>query len=122
MIGGFCNNDMRIMILMCALVLSGCGDYRFPLGGLPTPHNYINHVPPGPKAFRYGWAGGCRSAASSQVSIFYGDIGNVGPFKDYEFAKDSPDYEIGWQIAFWYCVRMAERADGLSKARYEGLI
>lgn len=112
---------MRRIILLSVLVVSACSSYPFPLG-MPTPNNYLNKVPPGPKAFQYGWASGCRTAASSKVSAFYSDIGNIKPFKDYEFAKISPDYEIGWQIAFWYCIRTSERMDGLSKERYEGLI
>ena len=117
---GFINFMLKYLLM--ALFLFGCGDYRPLLGGFPTKNNYVNTPPPGSKAFQYGWMSGCYSGMNGQLPQFYTDLGYVYPHKDFKFAKDNPDYEVGWQVALWWCVRVGEKYEGLSKDKYGGII
>jgi hypothetical protein len=119
-IGGFYKQFMK-KYLVLVLLVCGCKGMPF-MAGLPTRHNYVNSPPPGPKDFQYGWMGGCYTGAQGQIPQFYNDLGFIYPHKDYQFAKDHPDYELGWQTALWYCVRVGERFEGLSKDKYGGII
>ena len=119
MTGGFCEKFMRKILLL--LLLFGCKGMPY-LAGLPTRNNYVNSPPPGPKAFQYGWMGGCYTGMNGHVPQFYNDVGFVYPYKDFQFAKDSPDYELGWQTALWWCARVGEKFEGLEKDKYGGII
>jgi hypothetical protein len=88
---------------------------------MPTPNNYANKAPDGPPSFQYGWVQGCDTGMSGWVSQFYTGVGTSQFQKDFEFADANPDYELGWQTAFWYCMRNAERHDGRRRDKYRGL-
>ncbi len=109
------------LLWKCGVVymMVSCG-YQFPFG-YPTKHNYMNKSPEGPPAFQYGWSQGCRMGVSGWSSQFYSGVGQEKFGKDFRFAANNPDYEIAWQIAFWYCMRGAERFDGRKRDKYAGL-
>ena len=81
----------------------------------------MNHSPDGPPDFQYGWEGGCASGAMGRAGMFYHDTKVVGFRKDFEYAENHPDYEVGWQMGFWYCVRIAERQDGIGDGKSQGI-
>ena len=118
MTGGFYKKYMKKMLFICFLLVN-CG-YKPPIG-MPTKNNLMNKAPDGPPAFQYGWVQGCDTAASAWVSQFYSTTGLSKFQKDFKFADTTPDYELGWQLGYWYCVRLAEKQDGFSKAKYAGL-
>ena len=93
---------------------------KIPLG-LPTKNNLLRHAPDGPPLFQYGWSQGCDTGASSYVSQFYNGTKIVKPQKDFKLAEKEPDYELGWQFGFWYCLRISEKHDGFYKDRYASI-
>jgi len=118
MTGGFYKNYMIKKILILFL-LASCG-YKFPIG-LPTKNNLFNKAPDGPPAFQYGWSQGCSTGNSAYTSPFYTSVGSEKFQKDYKLAEENPDYELGWQVGFWYCLRLAERQEGVGRNAYLGL-
>ena len=116
MIGGFFKKMVCVGVVCLAM---GCS-FRVPFG-YPTPNNLINNVPDGPPAFQYGWAEGCETGVSGWVSEFYKGTGLARFRKNFTFADENPDYEMAWQIAFWYCMRIAERHEGRRRDKYAGL-
>lgn len=111
MTGGFFKNTILLLLL--------CACPRLPLG---YPHfKLLNGVPDGPPEFQYGWSQGCNTGASGFASEFYRSTGGSKFEKDFIFADKSPDYEIGWQIGFWYCMRTVERHDGRRRDGYPGI-
>ena len=121
--GGFYKIYMKkiLLLLVCCLELYGCKiPYKMPIG-LPTPNNLFNHAPDGPPDFQYGWENGCKSAAGPLESYFYGDAGTLAFEKNFEYADSHPDYEVGWQMGWWYCLRLAERQNGFNGGKSQGL-
>ncbi len=88
---------------------------------MPTRNNLFNHTPDGPPDFQYGWENGCQSGAAPHASFFYSDVGTLAFKKDFKYADEHPDYEVGWQMGFWYCIRIAERQDGFHGGKFQGL-
>lgn len=117
MTGGYYKNYMKRYILVLVLLIS-CA--RIPMG-YPTKNNLVNNPPPGPPAFQYGWVDGCDTGVSGWVAEFYKSTSLSRVRKDFQFAEEHPDYETAWQIAFWYCMRIAERHDGRKRDKYAGL-
>lgn len=118
MTGGYCN----ILKLVLCVILCNCG-YKMPMGSpLPTTkgYNLFNEAPDGPPAFQYGWTQGCSSATSAWASQFYSMTGSEKFQKDFEYANKYPDYELAWQMSFWYCLRIAEKYEGFKKDKYAG--
>ncbi len=110
-----------LLLLVCCLELYGCkGGYKLPVG-LPTKNNLMNKAPKGPPDFQYGWTEGCASGAAYNSSTFYVDAGTLSFRKDFQYAADHPDYEVGWQMAFYYCGRIAEKQDGIGGGKSAGI-
>ena len=110
--------NVKSIIFVCILMTS-C-NYKPPFGW-PTPNNYMNKAPDGPPAFQYGWSQGCDTGGSAWRSQFYINTSLSYFQKDFKFANESPDYELGWQIGFWYCLRASDKQDGFNKDKYAGI-
>ncbi len=114
------NINKIIILLICSLQLYGCNiPFKFPLG-LPTPNNLMNHAPKGPPDFQYGWENGCETGSAQLENSFYSDMRTVWFKKDFQYAEEHPDYEVGWQMGFWYCLRLSERRIGFSDSKSIG--
>ncbi len=109
-----------LLLLVCCLELYGCKiPYKLPVG-MPIQSNFFNQAPDGPPDFQYGWENGCKTSTTPHAGFFYGDIGTTGFTKDFQYADTHPDYEVGWQMGFWYCIRIAERQDGFNGGKSQG--
>jgi hypothetical protein len=87
----------------------------------PTKNNLYNHAPKGPPDFQYGWENGCNTISTPFESFFYADVGTTKFNKDFKYAETHPDYEVGWQMGFWYCIRASERYSGFNGSAPMGI-
>ena len=69
-------------------------------------YNLIRSAPPGPEPFRIGWKEGCNTGKAA--------TGKTKHKLPYIFVKDpkwiendnwNPEYQKGWETAFWWCQR-----------------
>jgi len=69
-------------------------------------HNLLQEAPPGPYPFRVGWEEGCdtgkAATGSSHQKMPYRFIKSA---KWIEGDRFNPEYEKGWETAFWWCQR-----------------
>ena len=94
--------------------------FKMPLN-YPTKNNLYNHAPKGPPDFQYGWENGCNTISTPFESFFYADVGTTKFSKDFKYAETHPDYEVGWQMGFWYCIRASERYSGFNGSAPMGI-
>lgn len=78
--------------------------------------NLIRSAPPGPPAFRIGWRQGCNTGKAA--------TGKSKHRIPYKFVKDAsfiegdsfnPEFEKGWETAFWMCQRYYDALENPSR-------
>ena len=96
-------------ILLLSFIITSCNkthDGRISM----TPVSLDLEPPPGPPAYRKGWADGCESGSNAYSSTFYKIIRAF----DYKFdpkLRNNRFYYQAWKDAFYYCSVYWERTN-----------
>jgi len=91
---------LKITLILLTTLFSSC--VRTP-GKSPSKF-YKQDLKNASPDFQQGWKDGCETGMAGGSNSFYQSFYKVNTQDGYKFTY-SPDYQVAWRNAFWYCYR-----------------